>query len=311
MEKQTSGAGATGAAATGAVRRRRFLAAGGGATVALLAACGPGGPAGRADAGPARPPVAGPARLQLWFTLPGPQADHLTRVNARFTGEDPRIGVELLTVSDAELTVKLAAALAAGTRPDLATLGGATRLAELIAAKRVASPSGYRRDLARLDWADALKAIAARGDDLYALPVLASPLALFYNADLYQRAGLDPTTPPPTWDALLANAQAIARLAPPVWGHAVATRPIPRAAEQIWLASLWRAGGEWLTPDGTRAAFNGPAASRRCSSGRTWCSGSGWRPRRRWTTWCWGRTSRPAGWATCPSTRCGRSAPRG
>ena len=224
---------------------------------ASLAACGTSGPSGGRESGTGvPPPAAGAARLQLWYQLTGSQAEHLATVNGRVTGEHPGIEVELVTVPEAEMTVKLTTALAAGSPPDMSTLGGMTRIAELIEQKRVVSLSRYRRDLARLDWHDAFKRVVVRNDDLYALPTQASTLALYYNADLYQKAGLDPNAPPATWDALLANAKAIARPDSQQWGHAIGTKPITWTSEQIWIAYLWQAGGEWLSPDGKQAAFN-------------------------------------------------------
>jgi multiple sugar transport system substrate-binding protein len=244
----------------GAFSRRTVLAAGGGGGAALLAACGAGGPSGASEPGVGAPTATvGPAQLQLWYQLTGQQAEHLTRVNERFAGERPGIRVELVTVPESEMTVKLTAALAAGSPPDMTTLGGMTRVAELIEGKRVVSLSRFRRDLARLDWHDALKRAVVRGDDLFALPTQASTLGLFYNADLYQKAGLDPNAPPRTWEALLANAKAIARPEQERWGHAIGTKPITWTAEQIWIAYLWQAGGEWLSPDGRQAAFNSAA----------------------------------------------------
>jgi ABC-type glycerol-3-phosphate transport system substrate-binding protein len=244
----------------GTFSRRAVLAGAGGGAAALLAACASGGqPGGSVPRTGAPPTTVGPARLQLWYQLTGQQAEHLTRVNERFAGEHPGIGVEVVTVPESEMTVKLTAALAAGTPPDMATLGGMSRVAELIESKRVVSLSRFRRDLARLDWYDAFRQVVVRGDDVFAMPTQASTLALYYNADLYQRAGLDPDAPPATWAALLANARTIARPEQQVWGHSIGTKPITWTAEQIWVAYLWQAGGEWLSPDGKRAAFNSPA----------------------------------------------------
>jgi ABC-type glycerol-3-phosphate transport system substrate-binding protein len=240
--------------------RRALLAGGGGAAAAVLAACGAPGPAGGAGPAAGAPSAtAGPAHLQLWYQLTGAQADHLNRVNARFTAEHPGVEVELLTVPESDMTAKLAAAVAGGRPPDMTTLGGMTRVTELIDNKKVVSLSRFRRDLARLDWYDSLKQPVVRGDDLFAMPTQASTLALYYNADLYAKAGLDPDAPPATWEALLANARAIARPEQQLWGHYVATKPITWTADLVWVAYLWQAGGEWLSRDGKRAAFNGPA----------------------------------------------------
>jgi multiple sugar transport system substrate-binding protein len=244
-----------------ALSRRAALAAGGrAAAAALLTACGPGIPPGGVGQGSSAPTgTAGPVQVQLWFPLTGPQADHQAKVNEAFTGQHPDIRIEQLIVPDAELAVKLATAVAGGVPPELATIGGATRIAELIANQKVVSLTRYRKDVARLDWHDAFKRVLVRGDDLYAMPLQAGTLALFYNADLYERAGLDPNAPPRTWEALLANAQAIARPAAQLWGHYVATKATTWTAEQVWAASLWQAGGEWLSGDGKRAAFNSDA----------------------------------------------------
>jgi sn-glycerol 3-phosphate transport system substrate-binding protein len=225
-----------------------------------LVACAVGGPATGAGQGTgAAPATAGPVTLRLWVPLSGEQEAHQSRVNDRFTGDYPRIAIEQLVVPDADQGTKLATAIAGHIPPDLAVLGGATRIADLIEHQQVVSLSRYRRDLARLDWYDAFIGAVVRGDDLYALPVQAATLALFYNADLYAKAGLDPAAPPATWEALLANAQAIARPEQQLWGHSIGTKPFAWTAEQIWVAYLWQAGGEWLSPDGKRAAFNGPA----------------------------------------------------
>ena len=240
--------------------RRALVAAGGGAAAALAAACVAGGLQGGGEPRASAPTAAaGPVSLQLWFTLTGQQADHHNGVNERFTSEHPGIVVEPLTVTDAEMTVRLTAALAAGTPPDMATLGGATRIADLIEKKNVVSLTRYRRDLAKLDWYDTFRQVVVRGDDLFAMPVQASTLALFYNVDLYERAGLNPNVPPATWAELLDNAKAITAPEQQRWGHSIGTKPINWTSEQIWIAYLWQAGGEWLSRDGKQAAFNSAA----------------------------------------------------
>ncbi len=44
---------------------------------------------------------------------------------------------------------------------------------------------------------------------VYAAPLMASWTILFYNAQMYEDAGLDPDKPPVTWDELLAHGRAI------------------------------------------------------------------------------------------------------
>lgn len=252
------------------IERRLFLKSSSGALLALLAAgCGPGAapapPAAKAppkaedkQAAPAKV-SGGPVALQLWFDLPGAQQEHVKKVNERFSAENPGIEVRTTVVPIAEMPTKLATAIAGGNPPDVAYLGGPSLITNLIQNNKVESLTKYRADLATLDWLEPVKKAVSRGDAFYALPVNSGVLGLYYNADLYKAAGLDPNKPPATWDDLVKNARAIAKADQQVWGHYVGTKPVPWSADQVWVAYLWQAGGEWTAPDEKEVAFNSAA----------------------------------------------------
>jgi len=257
--------------------RRIFLAASGGALAALMAAgCQQQAPTGEASKPAAGAPKAADgkpaaeqkapaqaagkaATLQMWFDIPGPQVEHVKKVNEKFSAENPGIEVRTTVVSIAEMSTKLATAVAGGAPPDLAYLGGPTLVTNLMAAGKVESLTKYQKDIATLDWLDPIKKLLARGDDFYAMPVNSGVLGLYYNADLYTAAGLAPDKPPTTWDELIKNAKAIANADQQVWGHYIGTKPIAWSADQVWIAYLWQAGGAWLSPDEKQAAFNSEA----------------------------------------------------
>ncbi len=257
--------------------RRIFLAASGGALATLMAAgCRPSGSPGEASKPAAGAPKAADgkpaaeqkapaqaagkaATLQMWFDIPGPQVEHVKKVNEKFSAENPGIEVRTTVVSIAEMSTKLATAVAGGAPPDLAYLGGPTLVTNLMAAGKVESLTKYQKDIAALDWLDPIKKLLARGDDFYAMPVNSGVLGLYYNADLYTAAGLAPDKPPTTWDELIKNAKAIANADQQVWGHYIGTKPIAWSADQVWIAYLWQAGGAWLSPDEKQAAFNSEA----------------------------------------------------
>ncbi len=253
------------------VDRRMFLMTGSSALATLFAAgCRPQAPAtgGAADKVPAKgaeqnAPAAQSAGktavLQLWFDIPGSQQEHIKKVNEKFSAENSGIEVRTTVVPIAEMPTKLATAVASGNPPDLAYLGGPSLASNLIQAGKVDSLSKYQKDIATLDWLDPIKRLLTRGDDFYALPVNSGVLGLYYNADLYKGAGLDPDKPPATWDELVKNAKAIANADQQVWGHYIGTKPIAWSADQVWIAYLWQAGGSWLSPDEKQAAFNSEA----------------------------------------------------
>ncbi len=49
-------------------------------------------------------------------------------------------------------------------------------------------------------------------DTVYSVPLYASPSVLFYNKNLFEKAGLDPNTPPTTYDEMLAMAEKLSEL---------------------------------------------------------------------------------------------------
>lgn len=57
-------------------------------------------------------------------------------------------------------------------------------------------------------------------DGIYGIPRGASTLALYYNADMFRAAGLDPDKPPQTWDELHNAAKALTRPQDNVYGLA-------------------------------------------------------------------------------------------
>ncbi|MGH2459773.1 MAG: extracellular solute-binding protein, partial [Chloroflexota bacterium] len=95
----------------------------------------------------------------------------------------------------------------------------------------------------------------------YGLPIYSDIEAFYYNTDLYQKAGFDPTKPPTTWQEL---AEMSSKLAIRQGGQLVQEGfAVPQdAAEDLsnmWYCLLLQAGGSFLTEDSKSAAFNDEA----------------------------------------------------
>lgn len=139
-------------------------------------------------------------------------ADATREMIARFEQENPLITVKTVGVPSNEIITRLQADMAAGMQPDVAQLVfrdliylasdlGAQPLEEL------AGPKGY---------AALTEGLIPRGVDLgkvggktYGLAYTFSTPILYYNADLFRAAGLDPETPPKTWAEVKTAAEAI------------------------------------------------------------------------------------------------------
>lgn len=90
-------------------------------------------------------------------------------------------------------------------------------------------------------------------DHICALPFNNSTMVMYYNKDLMAQAGLDPESPPQTWDELKEQARAITEAVPGTIGVEVRD-------EAWWLKALiLQNGAEIMNEDATAPAFNTPA----------------------------------------------------
>jgi multiple sugar transport system substrate-binding protein len=139
-------------------------------------------------------------------------ADATRELIAQFEEENPNIKVEAIGVPSNEIVTRLQADMAAGQQPDIAQLVfrdliyiasdlGANALEDM------AGPQAY---------AELTDGMIPRGLDLgkvddktYGLAYTFSTPILYYNADLFRAAGLDPENPPKTWAEVKTAAEAI------------------------------------------------------------------------------------------------------
>jgi multiple sugar transport system substrate-binding protein len=93
------------------------------------------------------------------------------------------------------------------------------------------------------------------GDAVYGIPRGANTLALYYNADLFKAAGLDPDKPPQTWAELLADAKKLTDPAKHVYGIAFSAVASEEGTFQF-LPWIQMAGGDYNkldTPDDVKS----------------------------------------------------------
>lgn len=88
---------------------------------------------------------------------------------------------------------------------------------------------------------------------VYGLPAAVSMRGFYYNKELFQRAGI--ANPPKNWDALRDAATKISQLSPETYGFGIQGKE--QETSTYFYHFLWGNGGEVLSPDGTRATFNG------------------------------------------------------
>ncbi|TQM11565.1 ABC transporter substrate-binding protein [Pseudonocardia kunmingensis] len=204
--------------------RRRVLPAAVLAGGLALAACG-GPPSAAPGADGAAPSLVPGQQVSITFETynllnAGPWTDTITGLVEEFEQQHPDIDVTAQAPAGgiANLTGSVQQQIVAGNPPDVAQLGFGDRVfaAQSLRAVNFNEEFGDAAVATHLDGSDGQHPFHERtrtmGDvegDTYGMPYVFSTPVLFYNADLFRAAGLDPERPPATWGEFKQAALAI------------------------------------------------------------------------------------------------------
>ncbi|TNC51635.1 ABC transporter substrate-binding protein [Rubellimicrobium rubrum] len=111
---------------------------------------------------------------------------------------------------------------------------------------------------AREDYNEAALDYVTWDDQLWGIPYRIEAIAVLYNRGHFAAAGLDPDSPPKTWDELLTTARTLTEA-----GHSgFAITGGGEVGNTIFrsLPFVWMNGGDLLSEDGTTAVINSPEA---------------------------------------------------
>jgi len=154
---------------------------------------------------------------------------------------------------------KTIAGFTAGNYPDVAyeygsstaQLGKQPKLVDLTSKVQAA---GVNWD----DFYPSERAAATVGGKVVGIPALVDNLSLVYNKKLFQQAGVPEPTNDWSWADFRAAAKKLSDSSKHVYGWAYVN---DGSEDTVWrfLAMLWQAGGDLLTKDGTKPAFDSPA----------------------------------------------------
>jgi multiple sugar transport system substrate-binding protein len=154
---------------------------------------------------------------------------------------------------------KLTVALQGGLQPDITYQYG-TSMASLATVPSImdltdrVQDAGFNWD----DFSEGARAAATVDGQVYGIPALIDNLAIVYNKDLFEAAGVDEPTADWTWDDFRTAAKALTDPSKQQYGFAF---PVDGTEDTVWHydAMLWEANGDILNADNTEAAFNSPA----------------------------------------------------
>lgn len=244
--------------------RRTFLMASGAVAGSLaLAACGdkasPPGAAAPATTGAGAGGTAykGPAvQLAFWNGWTGADGDQAKKMVEQFNQANPNIKVQMNVYQWADFFKKLPAAVRTGNGPDIAVM----HIDEIAtnAAQKVITPISDIATALGLKATDFDPAVWQGGlyrDARYGIPIDVHNLGLFYNKDLFEKAGLDADKPPATKDEYMAALDKLKGIG--IQGSWVS--PFQFTGGFQFESLLWQYGGELFNADVTQATWNSAA----------------------------------------------------
>src|SRR5215211_9305019 len=195
--------------------------------------------------------------IEMWSPFTGPDGDEMTALAEQFSSENT-CGITVTHVAQPEYQQKLEAAAAAGQLPAL-TAVRAINVGQL-AARNVLKPFGPEAmavlgDDLGSDFPEDLWTLGEYKGERYSIPLDVNPLIMFYNKELFEKAGIEaPGTEPWTreqFEDALAKLEAI-NVTPLTLGNAF-------QAGALFQALIRQYGGSLTDEEGKTATYNSEA----------------------------------------------------
>jgi multiple sugar transport system substrate-binding protein len=202
----------------------------------------------------------GPVTIAFWNGFTGPDRTAVEGLVKKYNDSQNKVQVKM-TISPWDVFFqKLLPSVAAGKGPDLMAMD-TVQLPQYASRGVLASMDGFYSDSA--NETDKLVKSAVDATELngtkYGAPMNFTTLLLYYNKDMFKAAGLDPSSPPKTWDEFMADAKKLTKDEngdgkPEQYGLSIADH----ATIAMWPILLWGNGGGVVSEDGKTAMLGDP-----------------------------------------------------
>ncbi len=200
-----------------------------------------------------------PVTIQFWNYWDGGNGQALNVLIAEFNKKNKDVIVKPVTFPWGDLLPKLQTAIASGTTPavaatDIAWMANMNQSGKLV--DLGAALGGIKKATAGIY--PSLLTYGTYKGKIQSLPASTNNLALFYNKDLFRKAGLNPNKPPKTWAEMRTDAMAISALGNGIQGMEIYVQPGEGLTWQFQ-PYLWQTGAGFLNKANTAPTFNSAA----------------------------------------------------
>jgi multiple sugar transport system substrate-binding protein len=163
-----------------------------------------------------------------------------------FEAANPDTDIQIEVVPWDVLLQKLTTDISGNANADLAIIG--TRWLIDFVSQEVAEPlDSYMTPEFKDRFIPTFLTPSVMDGKTYGLPIAASARAMYYNKDLFEKAGI--AEPPATWDELKADAEKITALGGDVYGYGLQGKEIE--TDVYYYYAMWSYGGNLIDSDGT------------------------------------------------------------
>lgn len=176
-----------------------------------------------------------------------------------FAAENPNITVELVTAPYGEIVNTVINMAGGGDMVDL-MYGELDWIPTMVEAGMAAPAADVLSSELMADIYPSILEACSIDGVAYGVPMYVSPFLLYYNKDLFEKAGLDPEAPPATYDEMLEMAPKLAALTTEdgnkVYAFGLTTASVPVSGACL-TSSVHNFGGTVLDADGNLAIDQG------------------------------------------------------
>ncbi|MBZ0306143.1 MAG: extracellular solute-binding protein, partial [Anaerolineae bacterium] len=197
--------------------------------------------------------------IDFWHGLTGPDGAFLEEmVNTYNETNEDNIFVRLNVFHWDVFFDRWVASVAAGDPPDVVIyhINEMPQYAEagvVVPIDDLAAEVGINMD----EYSETVKQMSSWDGSLYGIPLDIHPIAMYYNVDMVEAAGLDPNAPPTNAEELLTWAKTLTKDG--VYGiSAPATNVM---TFRLWWGLIFQNGGSFISDDMTEITVNSPEAA--------------------------------------------------
>ncbi len=198
------------------------------------------------------------ASLEIWvYGWEKASADKIAEDTKAYQ-EETGVKVTVTPIAADSYNTKVQATLAGGTNPDMAFVDAGVQSMQLAAKGKLLGLKEYGVEDYKDKFYDSVWDTMVYKDDVYGMRITSNNLALFYNKDLFDAAGLDYPDENWEWDDLRNAAKTLTNTEAGVYGLDLPVYDKNGGYTWNWMPFLWQSGGEFLNEERTEATFNSP-----------------------------------------------------